>query len=39
MLDWFLQLRRVSAGTADADCDAEMMVIGSALIAMGILLL
>jgi hypothetical protein len=36
-LDWFLHLRRAFASSRDGDCDAEMLVIGAALIAIGIL--
>jgi hypothetical protein len=39
MLNLFLQLRRASRGAMTADCDAEMMVVGTALLVVGLALL
>jgi len=38
MLDWFLQLRRGSATRLDADGDAEMIILGFVLVAIGTLM-
>jgi hypothetical protein len=39
MLNLFLRLRRAHRGVATADCDAEMMVAGTALLVLGLALL
>ena len=38
MLDLFLRFRRASATRLDADCDAEMIIIGAVLLAIGFML-
>jgi hypothetical protein len=39
MLNLFLHLRRASRGAMTSDCDAEMMLVGTALFVVGLALL